>query len=350
MLWFSNVFEIKLRYLSLKLRYPLIFSCSIGTGFTLTITKESDTASDDILQLVQKHVKNANIKNENSLEIIIELDIKKSDVIPPLASALDSSRESLGYSSFGFSKTTIEDVFLRVGEGRDKHAALDHAKADKLYKEYEVSKVAKVSGSEMLLNHFKGLFMKRMVSTLRMWKTYIGLSLFSFLLIIAVGALVNNPPSSNTSTPPLLSLSDFNGYDKDNIFLLDQSTDQDATFIKSLEEHLNGLNEKSEQVSSVNEEVLKKALDDFVAFAREDLLGMTLNETHLYDTMCQNQKKTPNKIMAGMYNPIPYHSRPLMRNIMSNAVLGMKGKTNKIITSSHPLLYQREVIVLLFII
>merc|ERR1711892_839905 len=321
---------------------PMFLKSNLGSGFSLTVTKESNTSSDEILQLVQKHVKNAIIKNENSLEIIFELDIKSSDLIPPLASALDTSREKLGYTSFGFSKTTIEDVFLRVGEDRDKHVAHDHTKADKLYNEYEVSEVEKVSGSEILINHFKGLFTKRMISTMRMWKTYIGLSLFSFALIAAVGALVNNPPSANVNPPPDLSLSVFSGYDKDNVFLIDDSTNNDAAFTKSLEKYLTSIGENYETVESINDGVLDKALDNLVAFAREDLVGMTLNETDLYDDMCADQPQIPSKLMAGMYNTIPYHTRPLTRNIMSNAILGMKGKQNKIVTSSHPLFHKRQ--------
>ena len=308
----------------------------------MTVTKESDTSSEEILQLVQKYVKNATIKNENSLEIILELDIKKSDLIPSLASALENHRY-LGYTSFGFSKTTIEDVFLRVGEGRDKHVSHDHTKADTLYKEYEVSDVSKVSGFDMLLNHFKGLFMKRMVSTLRMWKTYVGLSLFSFLLIIAVGALVNNPPRAISRPPPDLSLSTFAGYDRDNRFLIDESMNGVAAFSNSLESHLDSIGEKYKSNQNINKAVIDKVLDDLIAFAREDLVGFTFQDTNLYDSMCANEPQSPSKIVTGMYNSIPFHSRPLARNIMSNVVLGMRGKPNKIITSNHPLYHKKQV-------
>ena len=272
----------------------------------------------------------------------MELDIKKSDLIPPLASALENHRH-LGYTSFGFSKTTIEDVFLRVGEGRDKHVAHDHTKADSLYKEYEVSDVSKVRGFEMLLNHFKGLFMKRMVSTLRMWKTYIGLSLFSFLLIIAVGALVNNPPRALSRPPPDLSLSTFAGYDRDNRFLIDESMNSVTGFSSNLESHLDSIEEKYKSIPNINKAVVDKALDDLVAFAREDIVGFTFQDTNLYDQICANEVQSPSKIMTGMYNSIPFHSRPLARNIMSNVVLGMSGISNKIITSNHPMYHKKQV-------
>ena len=262
-------------------------------------------------------------------------------MIPPLASALDASRQKLGYTSFGFSKTTIEDVFLRVGEEREKHVAHDFTKTDNLYKDYEVSDVAKVRGSEMLLNHFKGLFMKRMISTYRMWKTYIGLSFLSFCLVIGAGAMVNNPLRSRDNPPPDLSVSVFSGYDKDNRFLIDQSTS--IAFVQSLENHLDSIGEKYEKVSSIDEAVIGKASNDLIKFAREDIAGIKLNDTNLYDRMCKDEQQSPSKMMTGMYSTIPYHVRPLTRNIMSNTVLGMKGKTNKIVTSAHPMIHKRQV-------
>ena len=331
---------------------PMFLKSNLGTGYTLTITKESDTSSGKILKLVQKHIKNANIKNENSLEIIIELDISNAEKIPSLASALDTSRQKYGYTSFGFSKTTIEDVFLRVGEGRDKHAAgVDKRSSDNLYQEYEVAKVSKVTGSEMLLNHFKGLFMKRMVSTLRMWKTYLGLSLFSFVLIIAVGALANNPPSQHTPETPVLSMSVMDGYDKKNKFLVDvdESTDEIKTFVTSLREYLENLATTEEPVTDINEVILEAATDDLIAFSRKNLLGITLNETDIYDRICQDQAQKPSMLMTGLYNPIPYHTRPLMRNIMSNVILKMQGKTNQIITTSNPLIFREDVSLFLFL-
>ena len=262
-------------------------------------------------------------------------------MIPPLASALDASRQKLGYTSFGFSKTTIEDVFLRVGEEREKHVAHDFTKTDNLYKDYEVSDVAKVRESEMLLNHFKGLFMKRMISTYRMWKTYIGLSFLSFCLVIGAGAMVNNPLRSRDNPPPDLSVSVFSGYDKDNRFLIDQSTS--IAFVQSLENHLDSIGEKYEKVSSIDEAVIGKASNDLIKFAREDIAGIKLNDTNLYDRMCKDEQQSPSKMMTGMYSSIPYHARPLTRNIMSNTVLGMKGKTNKIVTSAHPMIHKRQV-------
>ena len=201
---------------------PMFLKSNLGAGFSLTITKDSNTESEPILKLVRKIVTESKIKNENSLEIIIELDIHNSEKLPALAEQLDKSRKELGYSSFGFSKTTIEDVFLKIGEGRDKHGLTE---PDEVYQQYQVSDIPKVKGSAMLLNHFKGLFTKRVLATMRMWKTYFFLSLFSFAMTIALGYLANNPPFLDFRYPPTLDLSTFSGYDTSNVVSIDNAID-----------------------------------------------------------------------------------------------------------------------------
>ena len=171
---------------------PMFLKTYLGAGYSITVTKDSQTASEPILKLVQKHAPTSKIKNENSLEIIIEMDLSGTSKLPDLAQDLDKNRENLGYSSFGFSRTTIEDVFLKVGEGRDKHINIDDVGSN-VYNEYSVTNIPKVKGTEMYLNHFKGLFMKRIIATMRTRKIYLGLSFLAFLATFALGQLNKKP-------------------------------------------------------------------------------------------------------------------------------------------------------------
>ena len=165
---------------------PMFLKSNLGAGYSITVTKDSQTASEPILNLVKKYAPTSKIKNENSLEIIIEMDLPGTTKLPDLAQDLDKNRGNLGYSSFGFSKTTIEDVFLKVGEGRDKHINIDE-EGSNVYNEHSVTSIPKVRGKEMYLNHFKGLFMKRIIATMRTWGTYVCLSSYAILATIALG-------------------------------------------------------------------------------------------------------------------------------------------------------------------
>ena len=47
---------------------PMFLKTNLGAGYSLTVTKDSSTLSEPILQLVQKHISTSKIKNSNSSE------------------------------------------------------------------------------------------------------------------------------------------------------------------------------------------------------------------------------------------------------------------------------------------
>ena len=322
---------------------PMFLKSNLGAGFTLTITKDSDTESSGILDLVKKHVTESELKNENSLEIIIELDIQGSEKLPALAEALDNSRKSLGYTSFGFSKTTIEDVFLRVGEGTDKHKAFQ----DNTYNEYQVTDIAKVSGSEMLFNHFKGLFTKRVLATMRMWKTYFFLSLFAFGITIALGYLSNNPPFLEFTPPPALQLTNFKNYDKSNMFYIDNSLPDEMkenikSYVSGLE-NVGGVEEKDD----VTEFLYQETSRDSFKSAKQDLVAVTLGELDdksVLRRLCEEEDENwvPPTVIKMLYNISPYHTRPLARNIISNIMTRALSLSTMITISNHPMVHVEQ--------
>ena len=294
-----------------------------------------------ILLTVKKHVESSRLKNVNSLELIIELSVPNSEKMAPLAEELDRSKDKLGFSSFGFSKTTIEDVFLKVGEGRDKHAALDGTgSVVDVYQDYQVAEVPKVSGSEMLLNHFKGLFTKRMISTLRMWKTYFFLCLFAFVLDIALGYLANNPPFLDYKAPPALELSTFAGYDPANIFYIDNSAD--PAIAERFENYLEDMETNIVREDNVEDILWNYASDDMIEFATTDLMAVTrgyIGNLSAYQSCPAPQQL---ELTLALFNVNPLHIRPLARNIMSNVMLRERNINGTILTSSNPMIYNAQ--------
>ena len=291
---------------------PMFLKSNLGAGFTLTITKESTTSSKAIVDLVASHVPTSKLKNENSLEVIIELDIPDAGSLPPLATALDKSKAEVGFSSFGFSKTTIEDVFLRVGEERDRHESVQ-VDEKKMYEDINVSDQRKVKGSMLLLNHFKGLFTKRMLSTLRMWKTYAALSVLSILVIVAMCYIVNNPlrPTPPDAVPR--SMSDFTGYDSDNKFAIDTSSDFDPNFLKSVESVLANKATGIIREANLTYFLAEKADYDIIDYSKTYIAGISLEATKQYD-FCEGEeiKSIP---MIAMRFEMPLFSSFKARNL-----------------------------------
>ena len=317
---------------------PMFLKSNLGAGFSLTITKDSNTESEPILKLVRKIVPETKIKNENSLEIIMELDIHNTEKLPALAEQLDKSRKELGYSSFGFSKTTIEDVFLKIGEGRDKHGITEPGE---VYQQYQVSDIPKVKGSAMLFNHFKGLFTKRMLATMRTWKTYFFITLFSFAMTIVIGYQANNPPfppSLGSRYPPTLDLSTFSGYDTDNVVYIDNAIDDSIS--DKIKAYLDAIGNKYESVDNVPDKLVQDSKADPFEFDKTDLVAVTAgnfgNLSQSVYSDCDSVWNPP-KVLEMQYNIKPYHTRPLARSLISNVLMGDMNGTIK--TSSHPLVY-----------
>ena len=314
----------------------------------MTVTKESGISSEKICELVKKYVGEAKIKNENSLELIIELDVKDSQKLPDLAFAMDSNKKELGFSSFGFSKTTIEDVFLKIGDDRIKDPKLLPSK--NFYLENEITNTDKLTGLELILSHLYGLFVKRMVSTVRMWKTYIFLTMFSLAIVILLAVLINNPSEPERFTVEEKSFSSFDSYENSNQFLVDDAVGQNYqkvldTFIAEQK-----LSTKIEKDDNITRKIMEVANKDITDYSRNFIVGLevvtdmkdqflvTKSGKILADDVCKSFAAPAKDMLTILYNPVPLHSRPLAINILSNIILRSLGRNNVIVMSSKPII------------
>ena len=106
---------------------PIELKTSHGCGYTLTVTLSSDSslegagnARDKLAARVAEH---ADVPSDcitgNAAEMRFELPQEASPQFPKLLRMLEDDGASLGVSAFGLSCTTLEDVFLKVGEPSD---------------------------------------------------------------------------------------------------------------------------------------------------------------------------------------------------------------------------------------
>jgi ATP-binding cassette subfamily A (ABC1) protein 3 len=193
----------------------------------------------------------------------------------------------------------------------------------------------------LLFNHFKGLFTKRMLSTLRMWKTYIALAILSIIVIVLLGYIVNNPSRSRAPTPTTLSMSSFAKYDSDNQFTIDSSSGLDAGFISKAEERLADEATTITKHDNLTYYLADQADQEIIKFAKIFIVGVTQLTIPRY-SFCPsiNTDNFPMKTM--LYNPVPYHSRPLATNMLSNILLTERGSSARIQMTSLPLVYKTD--------
>ncbi|XP_076053842.1 phospholipid-transporting ATPase ABCA3-like isoform X2 [Oratosquilla oratoria] len=90
-----------------------------GAGYRLTIVKEPSCEVSVITNLLQDHIPDTELDQNVGSELSYILPSEKASKFEDLFSLLEDKREELKISSYGASLTTMEEVFLRVGEVSD---------------------------------------------------------------------------------------------------------------------------------------------------------------------------------------------------------------------------------------
>ncbi|GFO27722.1 ATP-binding cassette sub-family a member [Plakobranchus ocellatus] len=88
-----------------------------GAGYHLIVVKRSDCNVDSLTRVVQTHIPTAELESVINAEVSYILPDSESARFPALFTELDDHKNQLGINSFGTSATTMEEVFLKVGEG-----------------------------------------------------------------------------------------------------------------------------------------------------------------------------------------------------------------------------------------
>lgn len=88
-----------------------------GSGYLITFVKKSvDIDSERILASVRKHVPDAQVVTNVVTDLAIKLPIKDVAKFSSMFKELDDKKTELGYSEYGISITTLEEVFLNIAE------------------------------------------------------------------------------------------------------------------------------------------------------------------------------------------------------------------------------------------
>ncbi|XP_059164211.1 phospholipid-transporting ATPase ABCA3-like [Physella acuta] len=95
---------------------PMFLKKIYGIGYKLTLVKSAECHEYKVIQHVLSSVQAAIYQSSNISEITFLLPDNCVSEFPKLLQSLDKKMASLNLQSYGLSATTMEDVFLRVGE------------------------------------------------------------------------------------------------------------------------------------------------------------------------------------------------------------------------------------------
>lgn len=113
---------------------PIFLKNKYGVGYELVAIKTETGDSDAIIEIVKRHVPEAEVRTNVGAEVSFQLPMSQSSAFPELMSELDAKSEQIGLRTYGVSVTTMESVFLRVNETAEEFetAREDHAQGGAL--------------------------------------------------------------------------------------------------------------------------------------------------------------------------------------------------------------------------
>lgn len=94
---------------------PFFLKKRFGAGYHLICVKGDNTNTGAIVELVCKHIPDATPEHDIRTELAFKLPENKTHLYEEMFRELEIQREQLGLNSFGVSLTTLEEVFLNVG-------------------------------------------------------------------------------------------------------------------------------------------------------------------------------------------------------------------------------------------
>lgn len=179
-----------------------------GAGYSLRMAKTSGFKDLETNLLITSFVPGASIIDQSSTEVVYSLH---SDEEPSNTSKLslffeklEEQKRRLGIQSFGLTLTTMEDVFLKVGDIDGSNAPLLSPPEQFVESNGNNSTDSRVQGHHLLKLQIYGLLVKRVNYAIRYWPMIIFQIFVPSLIFILIFLLNNNLMNQQGPGHPLI--------------------------------------------------------------------------------------------------------------------------------------------------
>ena len=196
---------------------PFFLKKRFGHGYTLHIIK-GPTFSDAqrCSEIIASQVTGAEMISNMSEEVTFRLDNDQSWKFPDMFLELEKEKTSLDIVNFGLDLTTMDDVFLKIGELEEQEANAANNDAESqgstdniklMTNEMDKSKSNLVpisqstSGLKLIITQLYGLLVKRMIYTWRRKLLYFNMAVLPIVMAVLI-VLSLNPFTGNVRERP----------------------------------------------------------------------------------------------------------------------------------------------------
>ena len=211
---------------------PMFLKKAFSAGYHLRLQKRNKSFSKQrTLELIRSVMPEAEIKSEINSEVIVSLEGQEraqdaSKRLASLFAQLENAKQALNIESCGLTVTTMEDVFLRVGNEYDDNYKTVTNGSNKGSDETLFQSIQKNIGLELWLQQLWGLFLKRFHFARRYWPM-LSLQVILPALLFMTTLLIDNTMKVAFSAPLVDRKHNLTMYGKTVGFFQIKSDEQD---------------------------------------------------------------------------------------------------------------------------
>ncbi|XP_076337701.1 ATP binding cassette subfamily A member 3 isoform X2 [Tachypleus tridentatus] len=203
---------------------PLFLKKKYGAGYHVVMVKEPHCDVTATSNLIYSYVPNAELESNVGAELSFNLPNDGHPVFEKLFTELENRKTELGISSYGASITTMEEVFIKVGEysNTDRTNMLKHEdEENNMNREVINKETGEVITVELSVERsvriirfgqqFQALLTKRVIYTLRNWLLTFSQLFLPVLFVTLTLVMLKTLPKPQDLSPLVLDLSEFDG-------------------------------------------------------------------------------------------------------------------------------------------
>ena len=196
----------------------LFLKKKFGVGYNLTIDKTSKDKSPQIDAFILARIQNARKLSEVSSEMTYQLPNDSVKKFKEFFDTLDNRKVELGVKSYGIGVTTLEEVFLKVWEGKILGENDDNLTDDENINNFNYDRNSRIddyclidgaiTGFELIRLQIYAMIIMRIKLIFRQWRPLIFEVFYPSLLII-LGAIIMYLSTKSGTTVTDVSINDF---------------------------------------------------------------------------------------------------------------------------------------------
>ncbi|CAB3398546.1 unnamed protein product [Caenorhabditis bovis] len=198
---------------------PMFLKQQYGNGYHLTIVYKTSEQADiqRTTKIIQRYIPDGSLHSFVGQEATYLLNAKYRGLFPEMFSELEKHQNELAITSFGVSITTMEKVFLKVGDLAEERFMKEEgiydednemlAENDPQLKNLRSNR--RLTGIHLQWQHAKAMFIKRAIYFYRKWTQFIPQLIFPVAYLILMVSTSTIIPAVKEQDPREITLDPF---------------------------------------------------------------------------------------------------------------------------------------------